>query len=94
MPEALIITKKQLPKALMLAIITSHTKVLYDTLAKVLSTFSSEHLELLKKAFQKKKQLQCLQDDAVFILKSTRMEFTLHVSKAAKRDEEFFTFKD
>eukprot|EP00957_Ditylum_brightwellii_P064632 4905201-Ditylum_brightwellii.AAC.1 len=34
MPEAPAITKKQSPKALVLAIITSHTKSLHENLAK------------------------------------------------------------
>eukprot|EP00957_Ditylum_brightwellii_P069509 5278586-Ditylum_brightwellii.AAC.1 len=82
-------SKRTPPKALATACIKKHTSLLQSNMAQALDSYFSKHIELLQKSYTKEKQIQHLERDPTLILKSARIEFTLHVSKGTEEADEF-----
>ena len=61
----------------------NHVASLHEQVAGILETLGRQQLQLLVKAYNKKKQVSRMEDDADFIPRSARVNFAFHMSDEA-----------
>jgi hypothetical protein len=82
-------TKKTPPASLAESIIKSSIASLHPEIANIVERLGKEHITLLSKLDNKKKQHQRMNDDPDFIPRSARLDFKINVSKRAQTSAEF-----
>jgi hypothetical protein len=85
--------ERKSPKLHSEAFVQNHVASLQPQIATILAKLGVQHLDLLHRAFNKKKQLDRMADDDTFIPRSARLEFTFHMSKKAEQSPEFIALK-
>ena len=82
-------TKKTPPASLAESIIKSSIASLHPEIANIVERLGKEHITLLSKLDNKKKQYQRMNNDPAFIPRSARLDFKINVSKRAQTSAEF-----
>ena len=82
-------TKKTPPSGLAESLIKSSVASLHPEIANIVERLGKEHITLLSKLDNKKKQHQRMNDDPAFIPRSARLDFKINVSKRAQTSAEF-----
>jgi hypothetical protein len=82
------------PKGLAESFVRSHATSLHPDIATIVERLGKEHLTLLSKLDNKRKQVQRMADDDNFIPRSARIDFVLKVSKRAEESPEFIALDE